>query len=324
MASISALLKIDEQCTTETIQTRLKNLLERYSAGGVLIGLSGGIDSTVLATMAVSALGSASVHAAYLFDRDSEKKIGSNARQVAGGLNIELQEKDIEPILYQMGIYEPVAMQITRWSRIINRVLHWACTLVLGEHPFVTSLRIGSGELDEEDFRRRFFKITCQEPETAFNLRHVQRRALLEDQAREQKLLLLGAANRTEWLTGWFVKGGIDDLPIQPLKGLYKTQIRQLASFLEIPKEIRMQRPSPDMMRGITDEFAIGMRYDRVDLALDYLEGGIPDKVVSQMGITKKEINHVREMKRLSQWKRTSAGEPPPADGGPTSNLRIG
>jgi len=317
------LLKIDGERTIEIIRTYLNNLLKRYSARGFLMGLSGGIDSALLATLAASGIGSEAVHAAYIFDRNNEYESITNARCVAERLGIELKETNFEPVLTRMGIYASSPMQITRGSRTVNRLLHWVCRLVLGESPFVTSLRIGNGELEEKDFRRRFFKIACQDVETALNLRHQQRRIILEKQASEKNFLLLGAANRTEWLTGWFVKGGIDDLPIQPLKGLYKTQVRQLASCLEVPEKIIKKSPSPDMMRGITDEFAIGMRYHQLDLALDYLEGGITDQDIKKMGITMKTIKQVQEMKRLSSWKRTPGGEPPPVDGGPTSTLRL-
>lgn len=323
MNSADTLLKINGERTIEIIRTYLNNLLERYSTRGFLMGLSGGIDSAVLATLAVGAAGSEAVYAAYIFDRDNENESVTNARRVAEKLGIKLQETNFEPILNQMGIYASSPMQIARGSRTINRLLHWVCRLVLGEHPFMTSLQIGSGELNENDFRRRFFKIVCQDVESSFNLRHQQRRIILEKQANETNLLLLGAANRTEWLTGWFVKGGIDDLPIQPLKGLYKTQVRQLASCLEVPENIIRQSPSPDMMKGISDELAIGMRYHQLDLALDYLEGGIPDQDIKKMGITMKMIERVQEIKRLSSWKRTPGSEPTPVDGGPTSALRL-
>jgi NAD+ synthase len=319
----TSLLKIDGERAVEIIRIYLNDLLRQHSARGFLMGLSGGIDSAVLATLAAGATASAAVHAAYIFDRDNENESVTNARRVAEKLGIKLQETNFEPILNQMGIYASSPMQIARGSRTINRLLHWVCRLVLGEHPFMTSLRIGSGELNENDFRSGFFKLTCQNVEAAFNLRHQQRRIILERQASENNLLLLGAANRTEWLTGWFVKEGIDDLPIQPLKGLYKTQIRQLASCLEVPENIIRQSPSPDMMRGITDEYAIGIRYHQLDLALDYLEGGIPDQDIKKMGITMKMIERVQEMKRLSSWKRTPTDEHIPVDGGPTSALRL-
>ena len=85
---------------------------------------------------------------------------------------------------------------------------------------------------------------------------------------------IIGAANRSEGMTGWFVPGGADDMPFQPLMGLYKTQVRQLARHLEVPVEIIRQAPSPDMMRGVTDEVALGIAYEKLDIVLDGIDRG--------------------------------------------------
>jgi len=119
-------------------------------------------------------------------------------------------------------------------------------------------------------------------------------------------LLLLGAANQSEWFVGWFVKDGIDYLTIQPLKGFNKTQIRQLAAFLGVPAGVVEQAPSPDMMKGISDEFALGIRYSKIDLILDHLEGGMTKESVLAAGCTEKQIRLVQEMKRHSEWKRNT------------------
>ena len=77
----------------------------------------------------------------------------------------------------------------------------------------------------------------------------------MERLAKERNLSLIGAANLSECEVGWFVKDGIDDLPVQPMAGLYKTQVRQLAKTLDLPEPVRTQLPSPDMAKGVTDEF---------------------------------------------------------------------
>ena len=117
---------------------------------------------------------------------------------------------------------------------------------------------------------------------------------------------LLGAANRTEWLVGWFVKDGIQDLPIQPLTGLYKTRIRQLATFLDVPAGVVEQAPSPDMMKGISDEFALGVCYSKIDLIPDHLERGMTKESILAAACTENEIYRVQEMNRYSEWKRTT------------------
>jgi hypothetical protein len=76
------------------------------------------------------------------------------------------------------------------------------------------------------------------------------------------------------------------------------------------------------MMRGITDEYAMGMSYAKLDLALDHLAGGLSRDVVGGAGVTEEQLELVRKMKDLSEWKRGARTKPFPADGGPHGTLR--
>ena len=116
--------------------------------------------------------------------------------------------------------------------------------------------------------------------------------------------LLIGAANRSELMTGWFVKGGIDDLPFSPLVVLFKTQIYRLAEHLGLPQQICQQKPSPDMMKGITDEGAMGIRYEVLDIILYCIDNGLTDEQIIAKGINAKDLHLVRTLNKLSQWKR--------------------
>ncbi len=107
-------------------------------------------------------------------------------------------------------------------------------------------------------------------------------------------------------MVGWFVKDGIDDMLFSPLNHLYKTQVRQLATYLGVPLEIRNQIPSPDMLKGIDDEVAIGIDYATLDIILHGLENNLPDKQIISLGVTIEQVSHVRRMHKLSNWKRTA------------------
>ena len=323
MPTASTLLRIDEERTVEAIASYLQDLYHRRSVSGALIGLSGGIDSAVLATLATHSLGKDSVHVAYLYDRDSEMGLALNARRVAKWLGLELETHSIEPAMRERGLYAPLIMRITHVSPLFNRFIFEFYRLILGKTPFVSSLRAGSGEVDDHGFQRLIFKSISRHTRVGFDVRHRYRREVLETKAAAHNWLLLGAANRSEWMVGWFVKGGVDDLPFQPIIGLYKTQVRQLAAFLGMPDEVQAQAPSPDMMKGITDEFALGMSYSKIDVVLDHLEGGLAKESLVAMGITEEEVHRVDEMKRLSSWKRGRMLMPLPVDGGPTGELRV-
>ena len=316
-------LRIDEKRTVERFVDYLQDLSQKYAASSVLIGLSGGIDSSVLSTLAVNALGSDSVHLEYLYDQHSDHELRHNARLMAKWLDIQLQERSIESAMREAAVYAPFGMIVTSFSGLLNRFLHHGYRFLFRETPFISSLRLGNTEVSEGRSSQPRFRRIIRQPETGLNVRHQHRRQVLEAEAQEKKWLLVGAANRTEWLVGWFVKDGIDDLPIQPLIGLYKTQIRQIAAFLEIPAEVQHQAPSPDMMRGITDEFALGLSYNKIDLILDYLDGGLTKKMLLKEGLSNREIHLVSEMNRLSHWKRGTAHTQPLIDGGVDGGLRL-
>lgn len=323
MITASALLRIDEERTVAAVAEYLHSLCAQHGVRGVLAGLSGGIDSALLVALAVGVLGERAVHTMYLYDRDSECGLGCNARRVADWLGIELKTESIEPGKGKGGISTSWGVRITRLSPFVNRFIYRVYRVIAGETPFVSSLRAGDGEARDCGPRSAVLRGVNRYAEEVFYARHRYRREVLESQANTQNWLLLGAANRSEWEIGWFVKDGVDDLPYQPLAGLYKTQVRQLANYLGIPFEIRQQEPSPDMMRGISDEYALGVSYSTIDLGLDYLAGGLSREEVGTAGVTEEELQQVREMKELSSWKRRSMAEPLPVDGGPSGGLRL-
>lgn len=302
MSLFGPLLTIDAKRVAESIEGYIQRLADDNSAQGVIIGLSGGIDSAVLATLAVRTLGKERVHAYYLYGRDSEKELQQRACLMADWLGLELKRHNIEPIMCQRQIYAPLIMRMTTLSSFLNHLMIDVYRFFYRELPFTSVLHKGS--FAGHKLRKFFYNHTVRYVEAAFNARHIYRRQFLEKLAKDHNLLGLGAANRSEYLVGWFVKDGIDDLPFSPLIGLYKTQVRQLADFLGLPSEIRNQPASPDMLKGTTDEFAIGISYATLDVILNGLDRGLEDEQIVAAGATQKQISHVRRMHQLSAWKR--------------------
>jgi len=202
-----------------------------------------------------------------------------------------------------MKIYSPLIMKITAISGYMNGCLNGRlCRLLYREPFFISTLR--KGGFNGSRIKKFLYKHTVASIEAAFNARHIYRRHFLEQVCEQKNGLLLGAANRSERMVGWFVKGGIDDLPFSPLIGLYKTQILQLAEYLDLPYRVHSQIPSPDMMKGVTDESALGISYDTLDIVLDCMDRGISDRQTIAKGIGKKDLSLVRTMNNLSVWKR--------------------
>jgi len=269
-----------------------------------IMGLSGGLDSAVLATICVRALGPEQVRLVYLFDHTSSAEGRANARAVAARLGVPLEESSIEDAMRAAGVYESPVARLTSVSSGVNRLLYAVYPLFMGEPSFVGALRAGEAEARggrAPSFVHRRFVAPAH---AGFAARHIQRRVLLETEVARGGCFLVGAANRTEWLTGWFIRGGVDDLPDQPMIGLYKTQVRRLARALGVVESVRQATPSPDMMSGVTDEMGLGLSYGTIDLALDFLSGGVTKEQAVDAGVTAHDVAGVERLLRLSAWKR--------------------
>ena len=316
-------LSIDAPLTANLIESYLRHLVESQKTNGILLGLSGGVDSSVLITLAVRAIGKEKVFGAFLFDRNSEKSSEKKARLMAQWLGIKLDTADISSAMKKKKVYAPLIMKLTAHSARFNRMVQHSYRFINGEVPFKTTLRIGSGAVEHSWLKRFIYQVTIKHLDRGFSERHIYRRQILEQKAHQKNLTLIGAANRSELEVGWFVKGGIDDLPIQPMTGLYKTQVWQLASYLELPHEIQTQLASPDMVFGISDEFGIGHSYRRLDFILDLIERKFTDEQITEAGVSKLELDDIRELMMFSAWKRTSVHETPPVQGGSSGNVRL-
>lgn len=316
-------LKIDANSAVQLLEEYIRETAEEHGAKGILTGLSGGIDSAVLACLAVRALGPEKVHVSYLFDRHSEKDSRDKAELVADWLGLKLEIEDISREMANRGVYASPVMSGGGHPRWLNRLVQNIYHRLFGETPFMSSLRLGGGTTSFSPLKKQVYDLAIRPIVSGFEARHIYRRIRLEEKAEKNGWLLLGGANRSEVLVGWFVKDGIDDLPMQPLSRLYKSQVRQLAGFLGVPEKIRECAPTPDMRNGITDEFGIGISYRTLDVILDLLARDLSDQTILACGVVPKDLALVHELHRLSAWKRTSPSIPPPVDGGPGSELRL-
>ncbi|MHC5061322.1 MAG: NAD(+) synthase [Planctomycetota bacterium] len=299
-------LSIDCEKVAGSVIFEISRIVNSYEAGGILLGLSGGIDSAVLAALSVKALSPEKVRAFYLYDMTSDASSSQNAQLVANHLSISLVSHDITPEVRKQGIYDSLLIKMMLNSKKMASFLSRG--IIDKESPFVYTLR--HGNFDGSRIKQFVYDRFVRPVEHAFCQRHIYRRKFLEQKALDENCIVLGAANRSEVMTGWFIKDGIDDMEHSPISHLYKTQIYQLAEYLDIPEEIINQAASPDMLKGVTDELAIGISYREMDVILYGMENGLGDKEIIEAGITQEQIDYVRKLHELSSWKRTSDIDP--------------
>ncbi|MDI6814538.1 MAG: hypothetical protein QMC90_00425, partial [Dehalococcoidales bacterium] len=222
---------IDCEKVSNIIVSFLQKKVAEEKKDGIVLGLSGGIDSAVSAMLATKAVGPSKVYAFHLFDRDSQTKFKDYAQNLANKLGINYEVKDITESVKAQGIYKPLIMRIIPFSPALNRLFVYLSQLIyyliFRESPFILTLK--RGEPGKNRGTGILYRSLVGSIEEGCNVRHIQRRKILENYASERNLLLIGAANKSEFSVGWFVKNGVDDLPLEPLLGLYKNQMRQLA-----------------------------------------------------------------------------------------------
>ena len=290
-----AQLGIDPEGLSQKLQRFIKTSTDNLNRDGVVIGLSGGLDSSVVLALSVAALGPGKVVGLIMPERDSQPDSESDARLQADKLGVKVERVELTPILSDMGIYKHLPRAAFACRGIAATAVKAGYKLytgVTGERPFLSGLEGTSfGPLKRAN--------------AYYRMKHRVRMVLQYSYAEHQNLLVVGTANKTEFLTGFFVKYGDGAADIMPLLPLYKTQVRQLARFLQVPEKIINKAPSPDLIPGITDEFAMGITYEKLDLVLIGLEANMEVEGIAEASrVSRKTIEYVRELVKRSEHMR--------------------
>lgn len=277
----------------------IKEKMDELEREGVILGLSGGIDSAVVATLCARAVGKGKVLALIMPERDSAQETVKDAQLVAKRLGIKYKIEDLTKKLAQFGLYQvlPTRFLLGKWKGKTVRGFHDYYKKRTGKSFFFDSLLGAKGK----EYRPWFDRSNAY-----YRIKHRLRMVNLYWWAELKNLLVVGAANKTEEQCGFFVKHGIDAaVDLMPLLPFYKTEVRQLAGYLDVPKEIREKVPSPDIMPGITDEYALGISYEKLDLILVGLEQGMLSwEIAREVGLDEKTVEYVSELKRRSEHMR--------------------
>lgn len=126
----------------------------------------------------------------------------------------------------------------------------------------------------------------------------------LFDQSAKLGGLPIGTGNKTERLFGYYTWHGDDSPPVNPLGDLFKTQVYQIAEFLEIPKSITAKPPTADLVQGQTDEGDLGVDYPTADSILALMLRGYTDDRITGAGYDEEAVRIVRRRMESTHWKR--------------------
>ena len=257
------------------MRTQLRTQLRRR---GLVLGLSGGIDSSVCAALAARAVGPERVFALFMPENDSDPESLSLGRRVAETFGIPSAVEDIGPALAAMGCYE-------RRDSFIRQLVPefgpgWGCKVVIanalaGKGYAVSSLVVQSPAGEKRELRMS--AEVYQGIIAATNMKQRTRKQMEYYHADRLNYAVIGTPNLLEYDQGFFVKNGDGAADLKPIAHLYKSQVYQLAAHLGVPEDIRRRPPTTDTwsMAQSQEEFYFSLPYDRMDLCMYGLNNGL-------------------------------------------------
>lgn len=298
-------LGIDAPKVASALQQFIRDAVQEFQRDGAIVGLSGGIDSAVVATLAARALGAERVLGLMLPEKDSDPHSARLATRLAQSLGIAYETFNLTPLLARIGVYRLLPLRWIPFRRLreVGVKLYYArLGRAMGETPF-SAIMVGTQGRQSPWLNEGVAYHRCK-----VRLRMV----LLYYYAEQRNLLVLGTDNRTELAVGFFVKYGDAAADVAPLAGLYKTQVRMLAEYLGVPEDIIARPPSPDVLPGLTDEGAMGIDYPTLDRVLWRLEQGMHVPTIArEVAISAEQVQYVRTLVERARFLHRPPQVPP-------------
>jgi NAD+ synthase len=289
------LLHIDAAAETERITSAIRDVVfTQFRRKGAVVGVSGGIDSSVVAALCARALGKDRVLALYMPESESASESLDLGRLLTDSLGIRAVLENITPILDGAACY---------------RRRDDAIRTVIPEYTSDYKCKLSLPDLLAEN-RYAVYSIVVQSPEgetkkarlsldaylgvvAASNFKQRTRKMIEYYHADAHNYAVAGTPNRLEYDLGFFVKGGDGAADFKPIAHLYKSQVYQLAEYLGIPEEIRRRPPTTDTysLAQSQEEFYFAMPLEQMDLCLYGRDHGMqPEGLAAVLGLTEANI----------------------------------
>jgi len=240
----------------------IRNETGKAGVRGAVVGISGGIDSALTATLTVKALGKERVLGLHMPESSLTPAADSeDAKNLADWLGIKYRTIDIAGVVSAFMAAVPESESADRLTR--------------------------------------------------GNLKARARMSFLYFHANMLNRMVIGTGNKTEILLGYYTKYGDGGVDLEPIGGLYKTEVWELSRRLGIPDPLITKKPSAGLWAGQTDEAELGISYLKVDEVLRLIEKGTePENIMNATGISVEQLNSVTRRIEINEHKRKAPPAP--------------
>ncbi len=304
----SATLAIDPEKTAQAIEQAIRQQVGELKRRGVVVGLSGGIDSSVVTCLAVRAVGAERVQVLFMPERASSPESLEFGQMLTAKFGVPSVVEDIAPTLEAAGCY-------ARQTEAIRMVFpeygdDWRSKITLPS--ILTSDRLNVSELTVESpsgerKTARMPLASYLQMVAATNFKQRVRKMMEYYHADRLNYVVAGTPNRLEYDQGFFVKLGDGAADIKPIAHLYKSQVYALAEYVGVPEEIRRRPPTTDTfsLPQSQEEFYFALPYAKMDLCLYGRNHDVPAaEVAAAAGLTAEQVERV--YKDIDQKRRTT------------------
>ena len=299
---------IDEVCNN--IIAKLKtDVAQKLQRRGAVIGISGGIDSSVCMALSAKAFGSEKVTAIMLPEQDSSDESKKLALKLANKFDVKTLEENITKALDGFGCYErrdeAISNVIADFDPKVDKAKIEIKQNIGQNIPAIFSITVikPNGEVISKLLpAKEYLQIVA-----ATNFKQRSRMSMLYYHAERLHCAVIGTPNKHEVEQGFFVKYGDGGADVMPIGHLYKTQVYQLAKHLGVPQEIIDRTPTTDTYTAeqTQEDFFYQLPFKEMDLIWYGWENNYPAEEVGQvMDKTTVEIENI--YKSFERKKKTT------------------